>query len=97
MGRALDHLFLEYEAMKDISAIPNDLKTWSEITPQAPDWQFRTSVKKGITLLWRKNNHPAFYGGHQIQYVSLETRLAREWLDIAGYDTFALNMRSKHR
>ena len=82
--------------MKDISVIPTDDKNWSDQTPQAPDWQFRINTRKGIETLWRKNNHPGFYGGHQIQYVPLETRLAREWLDCAGYDTFALNMHSKH-
>ena len=83
--------------MHDINTIPIDVKVkaWSDITPQAPDWQFRINVRKGVTTLWRKNNHPAFYGGHQIMLVALETRLAREWLDAAGYDTFALNMRSK--
>ena len=83
--------------MHDIDTIPTDVKVkaWSDITPQAPDWQFRINVRKGVTTLWRKNNHPAFYGGHQIMLVALETRLAREWLDAAGYDTFALNMRSK--
>jgi hypothetical protein len=81
--------------MHDINTIPNDNKTWSDITRQAPDWQFRISVLKGVETLWRKNNHPAFYGGHQIQRIALATRLAREWLECAGYDTFDLNMRSK--
>jgi hypothetical protein len=81
--------------MHDINTIPTDLKTWSDITRQAPDWQFRISILKGVETLWRKNNHPAFYGNHQIQRIALETRLAREWLECAGYDVFELNMRSK--
>jgi hypothetical protein len=83
--------------MHHIDTIPTDtkVKPWSDSTAQTPDWQFRINVRKGVTTLWRKNNHPAFYGGHQIMLVALETRLAREWLDAAGYDTFALNMRSK--
>jgi len=84
--------------MYSIDTIPTDVKVqaWSDITPQAPDWQFRINVLRGVTTLWRKHNHPAFYGGNQIMRVALETRLAREWLEAAGYDTFALNMRSKH-
>lgn len=81
--------------MHNMNTIPTDLKTWSDITRQAPDWQFRISVLKGAEILWRKNNHPVFYGGHQIQRIALETRLAREWLESAGYDVFDLNMRSK--
>ena len=81
--------------MNDISTIPHSLTEWSDITQEAPDWRFRISAVKGIQTLWRKNFHPAFYGGHQIMRVSLETRLAREWLECAGYDTFELNMASK--
>jgi len=84
--------------MHNISTIPTDVKVqpWSDITPEAPDWQFRISFVKGVETLWRKHNHPAFYGGHQISRIAIETKLAREWLDAAGYDTFELNMRSKH-
>jgi hypothetical protein len=83
--------------MHDVKTIPTDVKVkaWSDITPEAPDWQFRISFVKGIETLWRRNNHPAFYGGHQIMRIALDTRLAREWLEAAGYDTFDLNMRSK--
>lgn len=82
--------------MQNVNTIPTDNKTWSEITPSCPDWQFRISILRGVETLWRKNNHPAFYGGNQIQRIALDTRLAREWLDAAGYDTFALNMKSKN-
>jgi len=81
--------------MQNIDTIPTDNKTWSDITQSCPDWQFRINTLRGVETLWRKNNHPAFYGGHQIQRIALDTRLAREWLDAAGYDTFALNMKSK--
>lgn len=83
--------------MHTVSDIPTDtkIKAWSDITPEAPDWQFRISVVRGITMLWRKHNHPAFYDGAQIHRIALDTRLAREWLDCAGYDTFALNMAAK--
>lgn len=80
--------------MYDTDTIPTDNTTWTDITPQAPDWQFRINVKRGTTTLWRKHNHPAFYGGYQIDMVPLDTKLAREWLDCAGYDTFKLNMAS---
>jgi hypothetical protein len=81
--------------MHSIDNIPHATDRWSDVTREAPDWQFRISPVKGIETLWRKNNHPAFYGGSQIQRIALDTRLAREWLDCAGYDTFDLNMTSK--
>jgi hypothetical protein len=81
--------------MHNINIIPTDNKTWTDITREAPDWQFRINTIRGAQTLWRKNNHPAFYGGNQIQRVALDTRLAREWLECAGYDTFALNMAAK--
>lgn len=81
--------------MYNTDTIPTDNTTWTDITPQAPDWQFRINVKRGTTILWRKDNHPAFYGGYQIHTVPLDTKLAREWLACAGYDTFKLNMASK--
>jgi len=77
--------------------IPHADDKWSDATPQAPDWQFRVSTVKGVETLWRKNNHPAFHGGSQIHRVAFDTRLAREWLDCAGYDTFELSMKSKAR
>jgi hypothetical protein len=82
--------------MYDVHTIPTDKVNWTDITRESPDQQFRISTRRGIETLWRKQNHPAFYGGHQIKLVPLDSRLAREWLDAAGYDTFALNMASKH-
>lgn len=81
--------------MHNVNIIPTDNKTWTDITREAPDWQFRINTVRGVSTLWRKNNHPAFYGGHQIQRIAIDTRLAREWLESAGYDTFALNMAAK--
>jgi hypothetical protein len=75
--------------------IPHATDKWSDVTPQAPNWQFRVSTVKGIETLWRKNSHPAFYDGCQIHRIALDTRLAREWLECAGYDPFDLNMKSK--
>ena len=82
--------------MKHVNTIPTDNATWTDIDHMSPDQQYRINIRKGIETLWRKQNHPAFYGGHQIKLVPLDSRLAREWLDAAGYDTFALNMASKH-
>jgi len=82
--------------MHNTDTIPTDGKSWSEVTSQAPDWQFRINQKRGVVTLWRNNKHPMFYGNHQIQTIPLDTKLAREWLDAAGYDTFALNMASKY-
>lgn len=81
--------------MYNVNSIPTDNKTWTDITPKAPDWQFRINTVRNVKTLWRKNNHPAFYGGSQIQRVALDTRLAREWLECAGYDVFDLNMAAK--
>jgi len=85
--------------MYNVDTIPTDKTSgliWTDITHESPDRQFRINVKRGITMLWMKHNHPAFYGGHQIKYIALDSKIAREWLDAAGYDTFKLNMTSKH-
>jgi hypothetical protein len=82
--------------MKNIDTIPTDNTTWTDITRASPDRQFRINTRRGIETLWRKQNHPAFYGGHQIKTIPLDSRIAREWLDAAGYDTCKLNMASKH-
>ena len=82
--------------MYNVDTIPTDNATWTDITHESPDRQFRINVKRGITLLWMKHNHPAFYAGHQIKHIPLDSKIAREWLDAAGYDTFKLNMASKH-
>jgi hypothetical protein len=82
--------------MHNVNTIPTDNTSWTDVTPEAPDQQFRINVKRGTTILWRKNNHPALYGGYQIKTVPLDSKLDREWLDCAGYDTFALNMASKY-
>ena len=82
--------------MKSIDTIPTDNASCTDISQESPDDQYRINVKRGVTTLWRKHNHPALYAGYQIHYVALDTRLAREWLDCAGYDTFDLNMKSKH-
>lgn len=81
--------------MYSVDTIPTDNKNWTDISHESPDRQFRINVKRGTAMLWMKHNHPAFYGGHQIKYIPLETKLAREWLEMAGYDTFKLNMTSK--
>jgi hypothetical protein len=73
--------------MRNINTIPEtNPVTWSEVTPEAPDWRFRFCIRKGVKTLSRKTHHPALYGGHKIEFVPLNTRLAREWLEIAGYD-----------
>jgi hypothetical protein len=82
--------------MYNVETIPTDNASWTDITHESPDQQFRINVKRGTQFLWRKQNHPAFYGGHQIKSIPLDSKIAREWLDAAGYDTFALNMASKY-
>ena len=82
--------------MLNIDTIPTDDKNWTEITHESRDRQFRINIKRGIETLWMKNNHPALYAGYQIKTIPLDSKIAREWLDAAGYDTFALNMRSKY-
>jgi hypothetical protein len=82
--------------MHNVDTIPTDNASWTDINHESPDRQYRINVKRGITTLWMKHNHPAFYGGYQIKTIPLDSKIAREWLDAAGYDTFALNMASKH-
>ena len=52
--------------MKSIDTIPTDNASWTDISQESPDDQYRINVKRGVTTLWRKHNHPALYAGYQI-------------------------------
>jgi hypothetical protein len=72
--------------MHDIINIPTDGQSWSNNTTEAPDCVYRISMHRGIKTLWQKHINDVYYHGYQIKRIAFSTRVAREWLQTAGYD-----------
>lgn len=66
--------------------ITTNLTEWTP-SEYSQEFSFRIDLDRG--RIYRKETGPEFFSGYRILYVSLDTRLAREWIN-CNFDTRGL-------
>lgn len=54
---------------------------WSQ-SETHPEYYFRIANHLRQVMLFRKEVNEAYYGGYQIKYVPVESKLGHEWIDV---------------